>query len=78
MFNRLNDKGRIPAHEVCPFKSICMIVASGNCHHKGTESDVDFSCAIARMFDITMRNERYAQLNEQLNQKEHETSKSVD
>lgn len=68
MFNRLNEKGRIPAHQVCPFRSICMIAAMGDCYHKGVESDVDFSCAIARMFDITMRNERYAKLNEKLEQ----------
>jgi hypothetical protein len=57
MYKFLNERGRIPAHTVCPFKKGCATAAAGNCYHLGEESTVDFSCALARMFDMFTRNE---------------------
>lgn len=45
--------GKIPAHTECPFKNRCYTTAEeGFCKHKGIEHNVDFSCAIARAFDL--------------------------
>ena len=45
--------GAIPAHTTCPFLKECS-KGTMKCFvgHQGTEHSVDFSCAIARGFDI--------------------------
>jgi hypothetical protein len=41
--------GLIPKGTVCPFKEECNLYP---CEHHGTEHKVDYSCALARGFDI--------------------------
>jgi hypothetical protein len=55
-FIHLNQRGRIPEHTDCPFKSKCSFAASGKCHHEGINHGVEFSCATARGFDLIERN----------------------
>lgn len=49
--------GWIPAYTECPFKKECIWAKSNidNCIHKGKNHSVDFSCGIARGFDLTQR-----------------------
>ena len=44
--------GYIPARTVCPFKKEC---GGTICHHTGTKHRVDFSCGLARAFDIALK-----------------------
>lgn len=45
-------EGRIPPHTECPFRERCEIAMANECHHKGREHTVAFSCASARGFDL--------------------------
>jgi len=44
--------GLILAHTECPYKNECEIAQANQCFHRGTEHEVNFSCAIARSFEI--------------------------
>ncbi len=46
--------GLIPKNTVCPFREQCK-PNPGFCHHKSEEHNVDFSCALARGYDIIKR-----------------------
>ena len=41
--------GLIPKHTECPFKEEC---GMPSCIHEGVNHNVDFSCALARAWDI--------------------------
>lgn len=45
--------GRIPAHTAWPYAQRCEINQGGSCHHQGTEHDTEFSCAVARAYELT-------------------------
>lgn len=45
-------KGKIPAHTECPFKTECPYPKLEQCGHKGVKHTVDYSCGLARLFDI--------------------------
>lgn len=50
-------QGKIPAHTVCPFKGQCAFFASSQCNiDGGGENTKDFSCAVARAYDLINRN----------------------
>lgn len=51
----LNENGRIPVATICPFKEQCTIAQDDNCHHKGQDHPGEFSCALARGFDMIAR-----------------------
>lgn len=51
----LNSTGRIPAGQPCPFRADCAIAQDGDCHHKGAEHPVPYSCALARGFALIRR-----------------------
>lgn len=42
--------GLIPAHTICPFRVVCEVAKSGQCHHASQDHTVDFSCGLARGF----------------------------
>lgn len=44
--------GLIPQGTDCPFRGQCGIAQDGNCKHQGVNHTCDFSCAMARAFDI--------------------------
>lgn len=44
--------GKIPPHTVCPFRTQCNYALRNECHHKGVEHTIPFSCGTARMFQI--------------------------
>lgn len=46
------DTGRIPPHTECPFLDKCDTANNGKCKHKGKEHEQEFSCGLARMFDM--------------------------
>lgn len=48
----LLTNGLIPAKQECPFRSLCEIAHNGDCRHQGKNHVCDFSCAVARMFDM--------------------------
>jgi hypothetical protein len=52
MYLSLNEDGCIPARTPCPFRHRCEFAQVGMCHHKGEEHAVQFSCAVARGFDL--------------------------
>lgn len=54
------EHGLIPRNTVCPFAEKCGVKLMGKCGHKGTEHPVDFSCGLARLFDITEKREHAA------------------
>lgn len=54
LWKNLNENGRIPAYQECPFKKQCAIAQDDKCLHKGKEHEVDFSCAFARAFDLAI------------------------
>jgi hypothetical protein len=45
--------GNIPAFTECPFKQICEL--KNTCHHLGRNHKVDFSCAWARRFELSRK-----------------------
>jgi len=45
--------GNIPKGHDCPFKGKCQAGIEGDCPHN---RNVDFSCAIARSYEITEKN----------------------
>lgn len=45
--------GKIPAHTVCPFRSECRMAQENHCHHQGVDHKNEFSCAVARAFEMT-------------------------
>lgn len=47
--------GNIPAHTTCPFAGECGLNKDGNCGHQGVNHTVDYSCALARAFDLRHR-----------------------
>lgn len=49
--SRLID-GRIPPFKKCPFWYCCEIRDGNQCSHKGVSHDRDYSCAVARGFDL--------------------------
>jgi len=55
MWKKLNENGRIPVNTDCPYRDICHIDKNGQCNHYGKNHGFDFSCATARAFDITFR-----------------------
>jgi hypothetical protein len=44
--------GNIPANTPCSFREKCEIAQAGACKHLGSEHQVEFSCAVARSFDM--------------------------
>jgi hypothetical protein len=44
--------GLIPVGSACPFKDKCELGMDGVCYHTGKFHQSDFSCAIARGFDL--------------------------
>jgi hypothetical protein len=50
--------GRIPAYQECPFRKDCRIAQDNECHHMGKFSANEFSCGLARAFDLIQRYER--------------------
>lgn len=44
--------GKIPPKTVCPFKNKCELAKEEKCFHRGLDHEHDFSCAIARGFEI--------------------------
>ena len=52
----LNENGCIPKNTECPFKKDCQ----GDedtillCKHAGKNHNVEYSCALARLFEITL------------------------
>jgi hypothetical protein len=44
--------GLIPAGQECPWKKQCRFAHLEMCHHRGTQHEVPFSCALARGFDL--------------------------
>lgn len=44
--------GKIPQGTECPFRIKCEIAQANQCHHHGVEHSIDFSCAVARGFDL--------------------------
>jgi hypothetical protein len=50
-------QGKIPVKTVCPFKDRCAFQAADQCNIKGGgENTKDFSCAVARAYDLIDRN----------------------
>ncbi len=53
-------EGKIPAHEECPYRKKCdgSTYEESSCiaGHIGKKHEVDFSCALARGFDISVQN----------------------
>lgn len=49
--------GRIPALTVCPFRAQCAYHANSQCNIDGGGTNTkDFSCAVARAYDLIQRN----------------------
>ena len=48
--NRTN--GKIPAFTECPFKYRCDWAKKGVCHHKGEKHNTEYSCGVARAYDL--------------------------
>jgi hypothetical protein len=48
----LNENGRINSHTVCPFRKQCEIAQVNACRHRGEDHEIEFSCAVARGFDL--------------------------
>jgi len=48
-------KGKIPIGQVCPYKNRCQIATAGQCHHTGKDHQTEFSCGLARGFDLETR-----------------------
>lgn len=44
--------GLVPAGTDCPFRGHCGIAQAGACKHQGKDHTCDFSCAMARGFDL--------------------------
>jgi hypothetical protein len=44
--------GNIPARTDCPFTSSCPMSENKTCAHRGVEHQVEFSCAVARAYDL--------------------------
>jgi hypothetical protein len=49
--------GRIPKNTECPYKMECDPEGKF-CRHLGLEHECDYSCAFARAYDISWRNEK--------------------
>lgn len=45
--------GNIPANTECPYRTECNPGIS--CHHQGVNHSCEFSCAFARLYDLTQR-----------------------
>jgi hypothetical protein len=45
--------GRVPAHTICPFREICEIKLT--CNHLGLNHAIDYSCGVARGFEIALQ-----------------------
>jgi hypothetical protein len=45
-------EGKIPVGMICPFRIRCHQAATGNCGHSGYNHNIEFSCGMARAFDI--------------------------
>ena len=54
--------GIIPARTDCPFRWRCEIADAGQCKLSGPLHRADFSCAIARSFDLTASDEELAKV----------------
>jgi hypothetical protein len=49
---RLLVHRKIPANTACPFADECKYKAEGTCNHRGKAHECEFSCALARLFDL--------------------------
>ena len=50
--------GRIPAYQECPFRKDCRIAQDSECHRMGKFVAHEYSCGLARAFDLIQRYER--------------------
>lgn len=50
--------GLIPKFTNCPYKTGCGDYAKNFCIHTGKNHPVDFSCAMARSFEITTKRKK--------------------
>jgi hypothetical protein len=46
--------GKIPKGMECPFIHHCDISKQGSCNHNGEDHSCDFSCAVARSFELML------------------------
>lgn len=44
--------GLIPQRTECPFVDRCAVKQDGHCNHQGENHACDYSCALARGFDL--------------------------
>lgn len=51
-------KGKIPPHTECPYRETCSKPGRDLCNHLGKDHTVEFSCGLARAFDIINRYEK--------------------
>lgn len=49
---RVLANGKIAAHQVCPWRIQCPQAQAGVCAHNGVKHTIEFSCGMARAFDI--------------------------
>ena len=56
IMSKLNENGCIPANTQCPFAKDCQGSPDRKifCTHNGKNHKVEYSCALARLFDITL------------------------
>ena len=59
--------GAVPANTDCPYKNRCELAQSDSCNHTGVNHAVPFSCAVARGFEIILRNKEFANYGTQNN-----------